>query len=373
MAEEKMEANLDWIIRATTKEDSTGRRTTQSKKLKWIFVGGKGGVGKTTVCCAMGVQLAKRMKEKKILLISTDPAHNTSDAFGQRFTKEPTVVEGVGNLHVMEIDSTGTLGTLFQGSGSGSGGRGIGGILGSMMPEIQEVAGSMPGIDEAMSFGEIMRQVKSMEFDLVMFDTAPTGHTLRLLGFPNAVKKALGSILSVRTRFGGLFSGLTRAFGGGDGAEEGTETEEESQKKMKETMDVIEEITKQFKDPEMTTFIPVMIAEFLSLFETERLIQELARFEMDVSTVVVNQLIPEENAKECKMCGARSTMQKKYVEQARDLYGSDFHIVELSLFDHEIRGVQQLESFGSHLFSTPIYDQPSSSSSSSSSSTTTTI
>lgn len=338
--------------------DPTLEWVEQSDKLHWIFVGGKGGVGKTTVSCSLSIQLAKRRPDKRILLISTDPAHNVSDALSIKIGSEPTTVPGVSNLQAMEIDSKANMQSLMGPSGSESATGGLndpsnpfantpfGQIINQIMPDLKDASSSMPGIDEAMGFAEIMQNVDSMKYDIVIFDTAPTGHTLRLLAMPESVQKLLTKLMSMKS----LIMPTLSAFMGPNAAGGAQGGFPEQEAKMQKGLEVINSIVEQFKNPDVTTFIPVMIPEFLSLYETERLIQDLHKFNMDVSTIVINQIVPAACSKECAMCKARSKIQNKYIDQAFELYEEDYHIVRMPLGDHEVRGVKMLEQFGADLF-----------------------
>jgi arsenite-transporting ATPase len=164
-----------------------------------------------------------------------------------------------------------------------AGGAAMGGMFKDMM-------GALPGIDEMSSFVEMIKLVRSLDFAVTVFDTAPTGHTLRLLGMPETMGRALGKMAGLRSQFGGIFGQLSRSFGfgGGDGAEGGAG---DPFARIGEMHEVVQEVGRLFRDPAKTTFVCVLTAEFLPLYETERLVQELARLEIDTHNLVVNQLI----------------------------------------------------------------------------------
>lgn len=146
------------------------------------------------------------------MIISTDPAHNLSDAFDQKFTNKPTQVKGFENLFAMEVDPTanegGSGGNFFQnmfGKFGGSQAQDEEAMQDSM-GFMKDMMASVPGIDEATSFGEVIKSLDEYNFSLIIFDTAPTGHTLRLLNFPNILEKGLVKLIELKDKFGGMFS-----------------------------------------------------------------------------------------------------------------------------------------------------------------------
>eukprot|EP00922_Rhytidocystis_sp_ex-Travisia-forbesii_P052444 GHVS01077786.1.p1 GENE.GHVS01077786.1~~GHVS01077786.1.p1 ORF type:complete len:365 (-),score=48.41 GHVS01077786.1:51-1145(-) len=251
--------------------DMSLEELVNNNSYRWIFVGGKGGVGKTTSSCAVAVELAKR--RDSVLVLSTDPAHNLSDAFGQKFSGRPALVNGFTNLYAMEVDSTYQESTGYSVRD--------GEAWAAVLPELLQ---ALPGIDEAISFSELMHSVQSVNYSVIVFDTAPTGHTLKLLGFPDVLEQGLKKLIGWKASLSGPMAMLGMV--GGSSLNEADITA-----KLDHLKAITTSIKETFQDPCRTTFVCVCIAEFLSVYETERLVQELARQEIDCCNIVVNQVL----------------------------------------------------------------------------------
>lgn len=312
----------------------------QSTQLKWIFVGGKGGVGKTTTSCSLAIALSAI--RRNVLLVSTDPAHNLSDAFSQKFSPQPTAVNGFSNLDAMEVEppsqqalpaSTELPADLIQAMGSSEAASALMGDIGN----------AIPGIDEAMAFGTLMKSVRDMEYDVVIFDTAPTGHTMRLLGFPGLLEKGLSIFRGLVDRFGPMANTLASTMG-----MPGLDVSEMIAK-IERMNEVTTQVSATFADSSKSTFVCVCIPEFLSVFETERLVQEVGKFGIQVKNIVVNQVIRQadivDSDKAVELYKARMGMQTKYLEQIAELYGEDFHITAMPLLSGEVRGKEKLKEY----------------------------
>lgn len=234
----------------------------------------------------------------------------------------------------------------------GRGGKGREGEgRGANLLLLTKLSTQIPGVDEAMSFAEVLKQVKSLSYETIIFDTAPTGHTLRFLQFPTVLEKALAKVSQLSSQFGPMLNTIIGARGGGaNNLLPGGHSLDEILVKLESLRETIGEVNSQFKDPEMTTFVCVCIPEFLSLYETERMIQELAGYGIDTHAIVVNQLLFPKRTNECEQCNARRRMQKKYLEQIEELY-DEFNVVKMPLLVEEVRGKERLERYVTFYFS----------------------
>ena len=318
------------------KFEETIQNILDQKTLKWIFVGGKGGVGKTTVSSSLAILLSKF--RSKVLIISTDPAHNLSDAFGQKLGKQPTQIKGYENLFGLELDPEKDINNIEK----------LNQILNIDEQKKKEsllssMESSFPGIDEANNLRYIAKLLDNLDYDVVIFDTAPTGHTLRLLEMPNIIGKSLQKILELKIQFGSILDTM--------GGMLGNEFDQKINKfftNMNSLKESLEKIAERFKDAEKTTFIAVCIPEFLSVYETERLIESLFKENIDIRNVIVNQVLMCENPDKCRMCKSRMKMQKKYLDRIEEMF-EDFHITKVPLQKNEIRGPKNIENFSKFL------------------------
>ena len=207
---------------------------------------------------------------------------------------------------------------------------------------LSNLEGSFPGMDEANNLRYIAKLLDTPDYDVVIFDTAPTGHTIRLLEMPNIIGKSLKKILEIKTNYSSIIDSVGTL---------GNDFDQKINKvftKMNSLKESLEKIAERFKDPEKTTFIAVCIPEFLSVYETERLIETLFEGNIDIRNVVVNQVLMKGNDDKCRMCKSRIKMQKKYLERIEEMF-EDFHIIKIPLQKTEIRGPKNLESFSKFL------------------------
>jgi len=300
--------------------------------IKFILSGGKGGVGKTSCAGAMAVLSARQ--GFRTLVLSTDPAHSLSDSFDQDLSGgEIVAIKGFDNLWGMEIDTEKGMKEFEDTIGSGSAGPEME-MASQLMGDISTM--SPPGSDEAMAFGKMLEFLEDSSYDRVIFDTAPTGHTLKLLELPDLLDSWLGRILTLRQRLGSMMAGMRAMFGGGD-------REDTSWEMLQNTKEKIRAARLELSDAEKTQFVVVMIPEAMAVFETQRLLGSLNVWNIPADNIIVNQLVP--GNPDCVFCSKRREMQQTNLVDIRELY-SDLDLTEVPLFDSEIRGLKGLEDLG---------------------------
>mmetsp|Transcript_5448 Transcript_5448/g.6573 ORF Transcript_5448/g.6573 Transcript_5448/m.6573 type:complete len:598 (+) Transcript_5448:110-1903(+) len=360
----------------------------QNNKLQAIFVGGKGGVGKTTCSSSIAIQFAKQRPHENVLLVSTDPAHNISDAFLQQFSGEPQKVEGINNLFACEIDPSLTVQNDIHAIKEAA----IDGMeldenkaneVTEFIGEFRHWVESVPGIDEAMALSSVLSYIESGKYGLLVFDTAPTGHTIRLLQLPSVLKVGLEKLQSWKSRLGGMFASMASLFYKDSSAAAQQRALQKVEEKMELYHSNVTKISDIFRDNLRTEFVCVCNASFLSVYETKRLISELSVSKIACSSVIVNMLMPrffsrvtpetggaqavyealhnkcsldERTARAVKdaveLCGGISRIQENYLNvlaDAKSTTGEAISLTFLPLLPAEVRGIDNLSSFSERL------------------------
>lgn len=301
---------------------------------KIIFVGGKGGVGKSTTSAALALKMAQ--SGKKTLLISTDPAHNVGHIFGRKIGGKQSKI--VDNLFSIEIDPAYETEKYIK-----SVKENIQGVVQpTMMEEVHrqlDTAKASPGADEAALFDKLISIIieESDEFDYIVFDTAPTGHTIRLLSLPELMGVWIEGLLEKRRKTKQNYSQLLH---------DGEPIEDP-------IFDVLQERQRRFKiareimlDNSTTGFIFVLNPEQLPIVETENAIKLLAKYDLHVRTLVVNRILPEMD--EGEFFKERKKLEKKYIDKIQRRFTKQ-DIMYVPFFAHDIRSSDQLEQFAEYL------------------------
>jgi arsenite-transporting ATPase len=305
---------------------------------RFLLFGGKGGVGKTS--CAAATSIWAAAQGYDVLVISTDPAHSLGVILEQKIGPEVKTVEGVENLSALEIDPKVALkqiqGDLTKTEEKTPSFPGLDSIGDFDM-------GAAPGADEALAFAKVLEYIERPEHELIVFDTAPTGHTLRLLSLPDVLNSWLGKLIKLRYSMGRVWGGLKGMIGrGGDEKDDSIEVLQ----RLKKT---VEKAKEQLSNKSVTSFVPVMIPEAMAVEQTEMLLTALYEYEIPVEHIIVNMIFPEEVS--CRFCKARRQMQSQHLTRIRHIYSDQFKVTELPLLDTEVRGIDKIKQLSSLLFS----------------------
>jgi arsenite-transporting ATPase len=334
------------------------------ESLQFILFGGKGGVGKTTMASATALELSK---EKKVLIFTTDPAPSLTDCFGQPIGHQPTPIAGTKNLFAMEINAKKVMQEFREKYA-----RDILDILQQGTPlsnkETEEMFSlDIPGMDELMGLMKIAEFMGSADYQSYIVDTAPTGHTLRLLTMSDLLDNWIKFLASLRWKY----HAVARAFAG-------AKRMERADKFLLEMKKGVKKVRALLQNPERTEFVAVTIPEKMAISETEDLMKNLAFMRLASRNIIINNIIPEELPSSIREWDIRKDSrppverpfftsaiswkqtldfnqmrrrtQEKYILEIKEEFRTQ-NITEVLLQPTEIQGIANLKKLGAYLFS----------------------
>jgi arsenite-transporting ATPase len=305
------------------------------------FFSGKGGVGKTTLAAATAVHLARQ--GLRVLITSTDPAHNLSDVFDRTVGHGGCDIEP--NLRALEVDSTARWAEATLVPQEGDGPRRKRGRIESALGDALRMMGDAPGVDEFVSLELLIETMTSDAFDTVVFDTAPTGHTLRLLVLPEMLDGWLGRILTLKTQISRMGRVFRKLLPGGQ-----TDEAPDLGENLMGARDRIAQARRLITDPDRTLFALVTIPEALSVLETQRTIEALGQHRIPVGVVIANQVQPDSDR--CEHCHLRHQIHKRELGRLAEVCG-DLPLRLVSSKPRVLRGPDELAGLGRELWGEP--------------------
>jgi arsenite-transporting ATPase len=302
--------------------------------LQLLLFGGKGGVGKTTCATAAALRLSALAQQRSWLLVSTDPAHSVRDSLAGHVP--------AGNLEVLELDAPQHLAKFREQNGAMLREIAAAGTFLDDEDINRFLSLSLPGLDELMAFLEISSWVEARRYDCIVVDTAPSGHTLRLLAIPEMIGRWLDmlEVLLAKRRY------MRRVF---------------SRDATPDRLDLfvagwkssLQRTARLLRDPARTQFVPVTIAEPLGVHETLALCHELLGRKIPVSELIVNQLHLECDCPPCSAAGSAEHTQIQRLLAGLESPGSAWG---MALLPEEVRGFDLLSGFWDHVW--PLAQRP---------------
>lgn len=286
----------------------------QNGRRKNIFYSGKGGVGKTSMACITAVHTAK--KGFKTLLMTTDPAAHIGNVLDKPVTDKITKIDGLENLYAVKIDQKKATEAYKNQILDDARGKFDENTVKAMEEELNS-----PCTEEMAAFQKFIEYASSDDFEVIVFDTAPTGHTLRLLELPMDWSKQI-------QLKAGLSAGIS-----------------EADKEQKEKFDKVMEM---MKDEEETTFSFVMYPEKTPIIEAYRASEELKTVGIKTRMVVANMIIPEEQAV-TSFFKNRRNMQLKYLEEIKERF-NEAAVLVVPMYESQIKGLEMLERISHNIF-----------------------
>jgi len=305
-----------------------------------LFFGGKGGVGKTT--CASAVALAASRQGRRVLLVSTDPAHSTSDIFEKPFSAdEREIYPGLCGL---EIDA-GLEARRYIDNAKAGIARMFSHAVAKEAERQIELASAMPGVEEVALFDRIGDLIVERfdVYDLLVFDTAPTGHTLRLLRMPELVSAWIGALSKRRRALLSLNQDIDQLRLAPEAI---TPDDDPILKTLDARREKLEQVRARLMQHNFTGFVLVVIPERLPIEETARAAEVLRESNVNVCGVVVNRVLPDDL--EGDFYKSRRKQEQVYVEEIKQRF-SGYPLAWVPQLATDVYGLDNLERVSSLL------------------------
>eukprot|EP00873_Tetraselmis_striata_P038293 jgi/Tetstr1/458557/TSEL_044960.t1 len=329
---------------------------------KYIMLSGKGGVGKTSLSASLAAKLAGA--GHSVLVVSTDPAHSLGDSFDQDIGGgQPRQIEGTDlDLWAMEIDVEEAKAAFMSATESAEGqqktsdflsGMGLG-MLAGPLKDLQLgdiLTTAPPGLDEGVAIAKVVDFVDKEEyakFSRIIFDTAPTGHTLRLLSLPDFLDSSLAKIIRLRKKLASASNAVKGLFGA-------AEDQDSMVQKLEAMQAKIQMVKTLFTNKEEMEFVIATIPTQLAVSESSRLLQSLRESDIPCKRIVVNQCI-DDNTQETYLKMKLKDQQRSLAVIRSDPALANLTQLEAPFLDMEVRGVPALQYFGRVVWGDSIED-----------------